>query len=102
MRREVAESCVDAMLMEMVSVFCHQFYSAEPELAARRIEAIGYQVGHQLVERFICGAHKSLKYCKKMESHLVGLFCLGKPYRSPLFSWQDLLLLRQGLLLPFT
>ncbi|XP_020886541.1 trafficking protein particle complex subunit 6B [Arabidopsis lyrata subsp. lyrata] len=29
-----------------------RFYANKPELAARRIEAIGYQVGHQLSERY--------------------------------------------------
>ncbi|MBA0699173.1 hypothetical protein Goari_000830 [Gossypium aridum] len=35
----------------MVSTYCNRFYANKPELAARRIEAIGYQVGHQLSER---------------------------------------------------
>ncbi|KAJ6353969.1 hypothetical protein OIU76_002905 [Salix suchowensis] len=39
------------------SVYCEnqsstRFYSNKPEIAARRIEAIGYQVGHQLSERY--------------------------------------------------
>lgn len=53
MGREVAESCVDTMLMEMVAMYSGRFYANKPELAARRIEAIGYQVGHQLSERFV-------------------------------------------------
>ncbi|ESQ49577.1 hypothetical protein EUTSA_v10021604mg [Eutrema salsugineum] len=53
MVREVAESCVDTMLMEMVAMYSGRFYANKPELAARRIEAIGYQVGHQLSERFV-------------------------------------------------
>ncbi|EOA31501.1 hypothetical protein CARUB_v10014687mg [Capsella rubella] len=52
MGREVAESCVDTMLMEMVAMYSARFYANKPELAARRIEAIGYQVGHQLSERY--------------------------------------------------
>ena len=52
MGREVAESCVDGVVMEMVSAYCNRFYSSQPELAARRIEAIGYQVGLQLSERY--------------------------------------------------
>ncbi|MQM04431.1 hypothetical protein Taro_037225 [Colocasia esculenta] len=51
MGREVAESCVDGLLIEMVSAYCDRFYATKPELAARRIEAIGYQVGLQLSER---------------------------------------------------
>ncbi|KAL2942291.1 Trafficking protein particle complex subunit 6B [Bienertia sinuspersici] len=51
MVREVAESCVDSLLIEMVSSYADRFYATKPDLAARRIEAIGYQVGHQLSER---------------------------------------------------
>lgn len=51
MVREVSESCVDSLLTEMVACYCNRFYANKPELAARRIEAIGYQVGHQLSER---------------------------------------------------
>ncbi|MED6169241.1 hypothetical protein PIB30_019713 [Stylosanthes scabra] len=53
MVREVAESCVDSLLTEMVASYCNRFFANKPELAARRIEAIGYQVGHQLSERSI-------------------------------------------------
>lgn len=52
MGREVAESCVDSLLIEMVSSYADRFYATKPELAARRIESIGYQVGHQLSERY--------------------------------------------------
>ncbi|KAJ1417078.1 TRAPP complex, Trs33 subunit [Sesbania bispinosa] len=52
MVREVSESCVDNLLTEMVACYCNRFYANKPELAARRIEAIGYQVGHQLSERY--------------------------------------------------
>lgn len=51
MGREVSESCIDALITEMVSSYCNRFYVNKPEVAARRIEAIGYQVGIQLSER---------------------------------------------------
>ncbi|KAK9095667.1 hypothetical protein Scep_027136 [Stephania cephalantha] len=52
MGREVSESCVDNLIIEMVSAYCNRFYESKPDLAARRIEAIGYQVGLQLSERY--------------------------------------------------
>ncbi|XP_078170904.1 transport protein particle (TRAPP) component [Carex rostrata] len=52
MGREVAESCIDGVIIEMVSAYSTRFYSSKPDVAARRIEAIGYQVGHQLSERY--------------------------------------------------
>lgn len=52
MGREVSESCVDSLLTEMVSMYCSRLYANKPELAASRIDAIGYQVGHQLSERY--------------------------------------------------
>ena len=52
MVREVSESCVDSILTEMVSMYCNRLYANRPELAASRIDAIGYQVGHQLSERY--------------------------------------------------
>jgi len=52
MVREVSESCIDGILTEMVSTYCDRLYQNKSELAARRIEAIGYQVGHQLSERY--------------------------------------------------
>ncbi|KAJ6918373.1 trafficking protein particle complex subunit 6B-like [Populus alba x Populus x berolinensis] len=52
MGREVSKSCMDGLVTEMVSSYCTRFYANKPELAARRIEAIGYQVGHQLSERY--------------------------------------------------
>ncbi|XP_016569370.1 trafficking protein particle complex subunit 6b isoform X3 [Capsicum annuum] len=51
MGREVSESCVESLVTEIVSSYCNGFYADKPELAARRIEAIGFQVGHQLSER---------------------------------------------------
>ncbi|KAJ0593040.1 putative transport protein particle (TRAPP) component [Helianthus annuus] len=53
MAREVSESCMDSLLTEIVSSYCNVLYATKPELAARRIEAIGYQVGHQLSERIM-------------------------------------------------
>ncbi|KAL5990727.1 hypothetical protein ACLOJK_011631 [Asimina triloba] len=50
--REVCESCVESLIIEMVSAYSNRFYSSKPEMAARRIEAIGFQVGHQLSERY--------------------------------------------------
>ncbi|KAG6437503.1 hypothetical protein SASPL_102421 [Salvia splendens] len=52
MVREVSESCVESLLAEIVLSYCSGFYANKPELAARRIEAIGFQVGHQLSERY--------------------------------------------------
>lgn len=52
MVREVSESCMDYLLTEIVSTYSTSLYANKPELAARRIEAIGYQVGHQLSERY--------------------------------------------------
>ncbi|KAJ6841047.1 putative trafficking protein particle complex subunit 6B [Iris pallida] len=49
--REVSESCMEGVIGEMVRAYWIRFFSSKPELAARRIEAIGYQVGHQLSER---------------------------------------------------
>ncbi|CAK9207831.1 unnamed protein product [Sphagnum troendelagicum] len=50
--REVAESCVDSLNLELVATYCKRLHPNKPELAARRIEAIGYQVGLQLAERY--------------------------------------------------
>ncbi|KAF2287935.1 hypothetical protein GH714_003336 [Hevea brasiliensis] len=36
----------------MVSSYCNRFDAKKPELTGRRIEAIGYQVGHRLAERY--------------------------------------------------
>ncbi|KAK3023625.1 hypothetical protein RJ639_043893 [Escallonia herrerae] len=43
MGKEVSESCVESLLTEIVSSYGTRFYANKPELAARRIEAIGYQ-----------------------------------------------------------
>ncbi|KAG6427279.1 hypothetical protein SASPL_111521 [Salvia splendens] len=53
MVREVSESCVESLLAEIVLSYCSGFYANKPELAARRIEAIDFQVGHQLSERSV-------------------------------------------------
>lgn len=53
MAREVSESCLDILLIEMVSSYSNGFYAHKPELVAQAIEAIGYQVGNQLCERFV-------------------------------------------------
>ncbi|GER30227.1 trafficking protein particle complex subunit 6b [Striga asiatica] len=52
MVREVAESCVESLMAEIVSSYCKGVYANKPELAAPRIEAIGFQVGHRLSERY--------------------------------------------------
>lgn len=62
MVREVSESCVDSLLTEMVACYCNRFYANKPELAARRIEAIGYQVGHQLSERLFPAPNNIIKF----------------------------------------
>lgn len=50
--REVAESLVDSLNIELVATYCKRLLPTKPDLAARRIEAIGYQVGLQLAERY--------------------------------------------------
>ncbi|BBN00259.1 trafficking protein particle complex subunit 6 [Marchantia polymorpha subsp. ruderalis] len=52
MAREVAESCIDSVNLELVHTYCMRLHPTKPELAARRIEAIGFQVGLQLAERY--------------------------------------------------
>ncbi|XP_073000899.1 uncharacterized protein [Typha latifolia] len=52
MGREVAECCVDGMVAELVSAFSTRFYVTNPEIAAGRIYAIGFQVGQKLSERY--------------------------------------------------
>eukprot|EP00475_Leptophrys_vorax_P031171 TRINITY_DN4714_c0_g1_i1.p1 TRINITY_DN4714_c0_g1~~TRINITY_DN4714_c0_g1_i1.p1 ORF type:complete len:193 (+),score=3.14 TRINITY_DN4714_c0_g1_i1:136-714(+) len=49
--REIAESCLDLLNIELVATYARHS-NQRPELAGRRIEAIGFQVGQQLVERF--------------------------------------------------
>ncbi|KAF3454387.1 hypothetical protein FNV43_RR04834 [Rhamnella rubrinervis] len=81
MGREVSESCVDGLLTEMVSTYCNRFYSTKPELAARRIEAIGYQVGHQLSERYTMDR-------PRFNDHLEAIKFICKDFWSELFKKQ--------------
>ncbi|CAN6270768.1 unnamed protein product, partial [Urochloa humidicola] len=81
MVREVAESCVDGVVMEMVAAYCGRFYAAKPELAARRIEAIGFQVGHQLSERYTMER-------PRFSDHLEAIKFICKDFWSELFKKQ--------------
>ncbi|XP_022154611.1 trafficking protein particle complex subunit 6B [Momordica charantia] len=81
MVREVSESCVDSLLTEMVSTYCNRFYANKPELAARRIEAIGYQVGHQLSERYTMER-------PRFTDHLEAIKFICKDFWSELFKKQ--------------
>ncbi|KAK4850148.1 hypothetical protein QYF36_004259 [Acer negundo] len=81
MGREVSESCVDGLLTEMVSTYCNRFYANKPELAARRIEAIGYQVGHQLSERYTMER-------PRFSDHLEAIKFICKDFWSELFKKQ--------------
>ncbi|MBA0873373.1 hypothetical protein Goshw_001226 [Gossypium schwendimanii] len=82
MGREVSESCIDSLLTEMVSTYCNRFYANKPELAARRIEAIGYQVGHQLSERVdvVCRLrHQHLIYHGAFKNLVVARYTMERP-----------------------
>ncbi|XP_042484559.1 trafficking protein particle complex subunit 6b [Macadamia integrifolia] len=81
MGREVSESCVDSLVIEMVSAYCNRFYASKPELAARRIEAIGYQVGHQLSERYTIER-------PRFSDHLEAIKFICKDFWSELFKKQ--------------
>ncbi|CAD5189968.1 unnamed protein product [Musa acuminata subsp. malaccensis] len=81
MGREVAESCIDGVIIEMVSAYCKRFYATKPELAARRIEAIGYQVGHQLIERYTVER-------PRFSDHLEAIKFICKDFWSELFKKQ--------------
>ncbi|KAE8734633.1 putative histone H2AXb-like [Hibiscus syriacus] len=81
MGREVSESCIDNLLIEMVSTYCNRFYANKPELAARRIEAIGYQVGHQLAERYTMER-------PRFSDHLEAIKFICKDFWSELFKKQ--------------
>ncbi|CAI0384346.1 unnamed protein product [Linum tenue] len=81
MGREVSESCIDSLLTEMVSSYCNRFYANKPELAARRIEAIGYQVGHQLSERYTMER-------PRFSDHLEAIKFICKDFWSELFKKQ--------------
>ncbi|KAI4301863.1 hypothetical protein L6164_035101 [Bauhinia variegata] len=81
MGREVSESCVDSLLTEIVFSYCNRFYANKPELAARRIEAIGYQVGHQLSERYTMER-------PRFSDHLEAIKFICKDFWSELFKKQ--------------
>ncbi|KAI3938492.1 hypothetical protein MKW92_042636 [Papaver armeniacum] len=81
MVKEVAESCVESVMMEMVSAYSNRFYANKPELAARRIEAIGYQVGHQLSERYTMER-------PRFSDHLEAIKFICKDFWSELFKKQ--------------
>ncbi|XP_024979628.1 trafficking protein particle complex subunit 6B-like isoform X2 [Cynara cardunculus var. scolymus] len=81
MVREVSESCMDSLLTEIVSSYCNRFYANKPELAARRIEAIGYQVGHQLSERYTIER-------PRFTDHLEAIKFICKDFWSELFKKQ--------------
>ncbi|WOL13622.1 trafficking protein particle complex subunit 6B [Canna indica] len=78
MVREVAESCIEGVMIEMVSTYCRRFYANKPDLAARRIEAIGYQVGHQLIERYTMER-------PRFSDHLEAIKFICKDFWSQLF-----------------
>ncbi|URE20878.1 transport protein particle component, Bet3 [Musa troglodytarum] len=84
MGREVAESCVDGVTIEMVSAYGKRFYATKPELAARRIEAIGYQVGHP--------AHREVALYTmerpRFSDHLEAIKFICKDFWSELFKKQ--------------
>ncbi|XP_010932522.1 uncharacterized protein [Elaeis guineensis] len=81
MGREVAETCMESMIFEMVSTYCTRFYATKPELAARRIEAIGYQVGLQLSERYTTER-------PRFSDHLEAIKFICKDFWSELFNKQ--------------
>ncbi|KAI3774741.1 hypothetical protein L1987_49303 [Smallanthus sonchifolius] len=81
MAREVSESCMDSLLTEIVSSYSNRFYASKPELAARRIEAIGYQVGHQLSERYTMDQ-------PRFTDHLEAIKFICKDFWSQLFKKQ--------------
>ncbi|KAL1833412.1 hypothetical protein DCAR_0103498 [Daucus carota subsp. sativus] len=81
MGREVSESCIDSLLTEIVSSYSTRFYANKPELAARTIEAIGYQVGHQLSERYTMDR-------PRFSDHLEAIKFICKDFWSELFKKQ--------------
>ncbi|KAG6775156.1 hypothetical protein POTOM_018587 [Populus tomentosa] len=72
---------MDGLVTEMVSSYCTRFYANKPELAARRIEAIGYQVGHQLSERYTIER-------PRFTDHLEAIKFICKDFWSELFKKQ--------------
>ncbi|KAF8380805.1 hypothetical protein HHK36_028299 [Tetracentron sinense] len=90
MGREVSESCVDSVIIEMVSAYCNRFYVNKPDLAARRIEAIGYQVGLQLSEsytRILLVARYTMER-PRFSDHLEAIKFICKDFWSELFKKQ--------------
>ncbi|CAL0302257.1 unnamed protein product [Lupinus luteus] len=81
MVREVSESCLDSLMREMIDSYCNRFYADKPDLAARRIEAIGYQVGHQLSERYTIDR-------PRFNDHLEAIKFICKDFWSELFKKQ--------------
>uniref|UniRef100_A0A803PT00 Trafficking protein particle complex subunit 6B n=1 Tax=Cannabis sativa TaxID=3483 RepID=A0A803PT00_CANSA len=81
MGREVSESCVDSLLTEMVSTYSNRFYANKPDLAAHSIEAIGYQVGLQLSERYTMDR-------SRFGDHLEAIKFICKDFWSELFKKQ--------------
>ncbi|KAK2977370.1 hypothetical protein RJ640_013349 [Escallonia rubra] len=81
MGKEVSESCVESLLTEIVSSYGTRFYANKPDLAARRIEAIGYQVGHQLSERYTMER-------PRFSDHLEAIKFICKDFWSELFKKQ--------------
>eukprot|EP00262_Sarcandra_glabra_P003094 TRINITY_DN1354_c0_g1_i1.p1 TRINITY_DN1354_c0_g1~~TRINITY_DN1354_c0_g1_i1.p1 ORF type:complete len:180 (+),score=18.23 TRINITY_DN1354_c0_g1_i1:157-696(+) len=81
MGKEVSESCVESVIIEMVSAYSSRFYATKPELAARRMEAIGFQVGHQLSERYTMER-------PRFSDHLEAIKFICKDFWSELFKKQ--------------
>nr|XP_043623374.1 trafficking protein particle complex subunit 6B-like [Erigeron canadensis] len=81
MVREVSESCMDSLITEIVSSYCTRFYANKPELASLRIEAIGYQVGYQLAERYTMER-------PRFNDHLEAIKFICKEFWSELFKKQ--------------
>ncbi|PON73968.1 Transport protein particle (TRAPP) component [Parasponia andersonii] len=81
MGREVSESCVDSLLTELVSTYSTRFYANKPDLAAHSIEAIGYQVGLQLSERYTMDR-------PRFSDHLEAIKFICKDFWSELFKKQ--------------
>ncbi|GJV78771.1 trafficking protein particle complex subunit 6B-like protein [Tanacetum coccineum] len=72
---------MDSLLTEIVSSYSNVLYASKPELAARRIEAIGYHVGHQLSERYTMER-------PRFSDHLEAIKFICKDFWSELFKKQ--------------
>nr|XP_043628801.1 trafficking protein particle complex subunit 6b-like isoform X2 [Erigeron canadensis] len=79
--REVSESCMDSLLTEIVSSYSNVVYANKPDLAAHRIEAIGFHVGHQLSERYTMER-------PRFSDHLEAIKFICKDFWSELFKKQ--------------